>query len=68
MPLTTAEIETYRRDGLVIPSAYRLPPATLSRIAELYQQLLDDNRGNPDFSPDFILGPHLDAGGSYGGR
>jgi hypothetical protein len=66
MPLTTAEIETYRRDGLVIPSAYRLPPSTLARIGALYQKLLDDNRDNPDFSPDFILGPHLDAGDSYG--
>ncbi len=66
MSLTQAEIETYHRDGLVIPADYRLPPATLKRIGELYDKLLVENRDNPDFSPDLILGPHLDAGGSYG--
>ena len=66
MPLSEQEIETYRRDGLVIPSAYRLPQETLSRLRQLYDKLLDDNRGKPGFSPDFILGPHLDADGTYG--
>ena len=66
MPLTDQEIETYQQDGLVIPAAYRVPPATLARIDELYQNLLEDNKDNPDFSADFILGPHLDANGSYG--
>ena len=66
MPLTDQEIETYHRDGLVIPSSYRLPGGTLERIRQLYQQLLDNNRDNPEFSADFILGPHLDAQGTYG--
>ena len=66
MPLTDQEIETYRRDGLVIPSGYRLPPETLQRIGELYDKLLADNRDSPEFSADFILGPHLDANGTYG--
>ena len=66
MPLSKQEIETYQRDGLVIPGNYRLPDETLSRINQLYQKLLDDNRDNPDFSPDFILGPHLDTSDSYG--
>ena len=66
MPLTDQEIETYHQDGLVIPSTYRVPQATLARINELYQNLLEDNKDNPDFSADFILGPHLDANGSYG--
>ncbi len=66
MPLTDAEIEQYRNDGLVIPSDYRLPQATLQRIDQLYQQLLEDNQANPEFSADFILGPHLDANGTYG--
>ncbi len=66
MPLTDQEIETYRRDGLVIPSAFRLPAETLKRIDQLYQELLHNNRDNADFSPDFILGPHLDASGTYG--
>ena len=66
MPLSTEDIETYHRDGLVIPATYRLPAGTLASIERLYQKLLDDNRDNPEFSPDFILGPHLDASGSYG--
>ena len=66
MPLSKQEIETYQRDGLVIPGNYHLPDEILSRINQLYQKLLDDNRDNPDFSPDFILGPHLDTNDSYG--
>ena len=66
MPLTEQEIETYHRDGLVIPSTYRIPESTLARIDQHYQNLLDDNRDNPEFSADFIPGPHLDASGSYG--
>jgi hypothetical protein len=66
MPLSTQEIETYRRDGLVIPADYRVPPATLARIDRLYQELLLKNADNPEFSADFILGPHLDANGTYG--
>jgi uncharacterized heparinase superfamily protein len=30
MPLTDQEIETYHQDGLVIPSTYRVPQATLA--------------------------------------
>lgn len=66
MPLSKAEIETYRHQGLVIPSQYRVAESLLARIDALYQKLLDDNRGNPDFSADFILGPHLDATAAYG--
>ncbi|MBT8433936.1 MAG: phytanoyl-CoA dioxygenase family protein, partial [Gammaproteobacteria bacterium] len=66
MPLTDQEIDTYHRDGLVIPSQYRVPEVTLARINELYQNLLEANSDNPDFSADFILGPHLDASGTYG--
>lgn len=66
MPLSDAEIETYRQDGLVIPAQYRVADTILARIDELYQQLLDDNHDSPDFAADFILGPHLDASGAYG--
>ncbi len=66
MPLSKAEVETYHQQGLVIPAQYRLPDKTLSRIDQLYQKLLDDNQDNPEFSADFILGPHLDATGTYG--
>jgi hypothetical protein len=66
MVLTDQEIETYRRDGLLIPSTFRLPTETLNRIDQLYRELLHNNHDNPDFSADFILGPHLDASGTYG--
>ena len=66
MLLSEQEINAYYRDGLVIPSNYRVLEATLAHIDRLYQKLLVDNQGNPEFSPDFILGPHLDANGTYG--
>ena len=66
MPLSEVEIETYHNEGLVIPSNYRLPDTILAKINRLYQKLLNDNRDSPDFSADFILGPHLDANGTYG--
>jgi hypothetical protein len=66
MLLTQEEIYTYQRDGLVIPSNYRLPPTALQRIHQLYAELLENNADSPDFSADFILGPHLDANGTYG--
>ncbi len=66
MPLSEAEVETYRKDGLVIPAQYRVADTILARIDELYQKLLHDNRDSPDFAADFILGPHLDANGAYG--
>ena len=64
--LTEAEIQQYHEDGLVIPSSYRIPEVTMQRIDSLYARLLADNADNPDFSADFILGPHLDASGTYG--
>ena len=65
MVLTQKEVDQYHQDGLVIPSNYRVPANTLKEIDRLYQQLLEDNQHVPDFSPDFILGPHLDD--SYSG-
>ena len=56
MPLNDHEIETYRRDGLVIPSNYRLAPEVLARIDELYSNralfLLrgEDRSGRNNFS------------------
>ena len=66
MPLSKEEIAQYHEDGLVIPSSYRLSESTLQHIDDLYQKLLEENQHNPDFSADFILGPHLDASGAYG--
>lgn len=65
MSLSKDEIRTYHEDGLVIPD-FRLPGQTLARIGDAYQRLLERNREEPDFSPDFILGPHLANEGGYG--
>jgi hypothetical protein len=64
--LTRNEIEAYYKDGLVIPNDYRVPQALLDELAGLYDDLIVQNQNNPDFSPDFILGPHLDTEGTYG--
>lgn len=66
MPLTATEVETYQRDGLVVPSGFRLSYEQLEQIDLLYQKLLEDNRDNEEFSADFILGPHLDSCDTYG--
>ena len=68
MLLSDHEIDTYRRDGLVIPADYRVSAKALASIDELYEKLIADNQHNPDFSADFILGPHLDASGTYGAK
>jgi hypothetical protein len=64
--LSKDEIETYHKDGLVIPEGYRVPQGLLDEMAVLYEDLILQNRDNPDFSADFILGPHLDGQGAYG--
>jgi hypothetical protein len=61
MPLSQQEIAQYREKGYVIPS-FRLPQETLSRIREAYERLLEAHKDDPDFSPDFILGPHMTSG------
>jgi ectoine hydroxylase-related dioxygenase (phytanoyl-CoA dioxygenase family) len=60
MPLSDQEVNAYHQDGLVIPSDYRVPQTILARIDQLYNKLIEDNKANPDFSADFILGPHRD--------
>ncbi|MGI9406651.1 MAG: phytanoyl-CoA dioxygenase family protein, partial [Hyphomicrobiaceae bacterium] len=66
MTLIADEIAAYREDGLVIPANYRVPEETLDRIRAAYDKLLEENKDNPEFSADFILGPHLTTPGTYG--
>ena len=66
MTLSSQEITSYREDGLVIPAAYRVPDDVLEKIGHCYQKLLAENQNNPEFSADFILGPHLNTDSSYG--
>lgn len=61
MPLSPDEIERYRNEGYLIPN-FRLTEEKLGRIREAYERLLAAHSGDPDFSPDFILGPHMTSG------
>ena len=62
MPLTEQEIETYRRDGLVIPASYRLPGATLERINQLISHIPQQNRGSLRPIQLMVLRPSVDLG------
>ena len=53
--LTASEIETYRRDGLVVPS-FRLDEAKLARLAAGVERLV---AANPDVPPEYLIGPHI---------
>ena len=66
MSLSSEEVTSYHREGLVVPASFRLNQSTLVEIHSLYEKLLIQNQNNPDFSSDFILGPHLDTSDSYG--
>jgi hypothetical protein len=52
--LTEAELETYRKEGLVIPD-YRLPEETLGKLREAVDKLIRDH---PDVPPEALSGPH----------
>ena len=53
--LTASEIETFRRDGLVVPS-FRLGEATLERLGAAVERLV---AANPDVPPEYLIGPHI---------
>ena len=53
--LTASEIETYRRDGLVVPS-FRLDEARLGRLGAAVERLV---AANPDVPPEYLIGPHI---------
>ena len=53
--LTASEIETYRRDGLVVPS-FRLDEARRERLAAAVERLV---AANPDVPPEYLIGPHV---------
>lgn len=60
--LTEAEVETYRRDGYVVPAGFRLDENELGALQSAVEQVLRDN---PDAEPDRIINPHLDRGRPY---
>ncbi|MEM7294190.1 MAG: phytanoyl-CoA dioxygenase family protein, partial [Pseudomonadota bacterium] len=60
--LSPNEIDSYHENGFVVPD-YKLPEETLQRMRDAYDALLANN---PNISPDFMLGPHLENPGTQG--
>lgn len=63
--LTAEEIETYHRDGYVIPQNFRLSDGEVQKLRAGLDAVLADN---PDIMPDRIMNPHLNGGKPYGVR
>lgn len=63
MHLSDREIESFHRDGFVVPSTYRLPPQVLKEMRREYDQLLCEN---DQIASDIMLGPHLEKAGAQG--
>lgn len=61
--LTDAEVETYHREGYVIPQGFRLDDGELAALDSALDTLLDEN---PDILPDRLLNAHLNRGKPYG--
>ncbi|MCH9674471.1 MAG: phytanoyl-CoA dioxygenase family protein [Gammaproteobacteria bacterium] len=61
--LTKAEVETYHREGYVIPQRFRL---TEGELAELHTALAAVLADNPEIQPDRLLNTHLSRGKPYG--
>ena len=64
MRLGASEIETYRRDGLVVPG-YRLPRTRLDELRRAVDTVLE---ANPDVRGERLINPHLDRAGRDGVR
>lgn len=64
MRLSDDEIETYRRDGLVVPG-YRLPERRLAALRQAVDAVLE---ANPEVRGERLINPHLDRGGREGIR
>jgi hypothetical protein len=63
--LTADEVETYHRDGYVIPQNFRLNQSELDVLLAAVDRVLADN---PDTLPDRMVNTHLDGGAPYGLR
>ena len=61
--LTEAEVETYHREGYVIPQGFRLPVGALADLHTALDAVLADN---PDSPPDRLVNVHLNCGKPYG--
>ena len=63
--LTAGEVETYHREGWVIPQGFRLDDAELADLRAALDRVMADNG---EILPDRIMNPHLDGGAPYGVR
>ena len=61
--ITAAEVETYHRDGWVIPAGFRLDETELAELRQALDQVMTDN---PDIMPDRLMNVHLNGGKPYG--
>lgn len=61
--LNESEIETYHRDGYVIPEGFRFDEEELAGLQTGLDAVL---AGNPDIMPDRLMNPHLNQGKPYG--
>ena len=61
--LNEAEVETYHREGFVIPQRFRLAENELTKLHAALDAVLVDN---PDILPDRLINPHLNGGKPYG--
>ena len=57
-PLSAAELDAYRRDGIVVPRR-ALPGAQLARLTAALEQLLADN---PEVRPEKLVSAHIEQG------
>jgi hypothetical protein len=62
--LTSEELATYRKEGLVIPR-YRIAAERLARMRASFERLL---KTNPDVRPEMLLGVHIENGYAGGVR
>jgi hypothetical protein len=63
--LSESEIETYHREGYVIPKIFRFDDEELANLREGLDAVLANN---PDIMPDRLMNPHLNQGEPYGAR
>ena len=61
--LSHTEIETYHRDGYVIPDGFRLSDDELAGLRSALDQVMADN---PTILPDRLMNVHLNGGKPYG--
>lgn len=60
--LTEQEVETYKRDGLVVPQSFRLAP---ERLAKLGRRVGEVVAANAEIAPDRLINVHMRGAAPY---